>query len=451
MKLFMKTSILKSTRLISTVLLLTLQINSLIAQEDTTKSVMDVENEKTPFAFGDFTWLNGNNRQAGNLLSGKYITYSIILDAYYNYSFNAPKDNTINTTSIIGRHNEITMNLASFGVDVNYKNVIARLYLQTGSMLSVIQETDPTVNRGRNLRSTDLKFIREAVIGYKWNKMYGIIFEAGIFMSYIGLESYVSQENWSYQRSFVCDFTPFYFTGARMQIYPRRDLKIEPWVMNGWYSYGKFNQGFGTGMAIYYRPKEWLATVANFYYGTDTRNNPGRTRFHHDNTVMLRYYNNKDSKGISKAAFSLNSHYGFEDGGIDPVTGTNSPSRNDTYFAGTSFANRIWFANNKIGLTTRAGYLTNPGRYLPVSPSPVGFTDGGTTFEAWEYTGTIDYMPNDYFTFRLEFLNRNSSVPYFAGPNGTTSPDGWQGTPGTFTPDLVPSENRFIVAMNVRF
>lgn len=412
---------------------------------------------KVPFAFADFSWLNGANRQTSpSLLAGQYFTGSVILDAYYNYSSNNPKDNTINTTSIIGRHNEFTLNMASIGLEGGYKNVTARVLLQTGAMLSVIQETDPTVNRGRNLRTSDMKFIREATLGYKWNKWHGIHLETGIFMSFIGLESYVSQENWSYQRSFVCDFTPFYFHGMRLQMFPRRDLKIEPWLMNGWYSYGKFNSGFGTGLSVYYRPKEWLATVANFYRGTDARSNPGRTRVHHDHTLMMRYAHRPSAQGISKAAFSLNNHYGYEEGGTDPNTGLSSPTRNNTFFAGTSFANRVWFAQNRYALTARTGYLTNPGRYLPVSPSPVGFTDAEATradapFEAWEFTGTFDIMPNEYVTFRFEYLNRNSSVPYFAGPNGTTSPDGWQGTAGTFSPDLVTRENRFIVAMNVRF
>src|SRR5207253_2666292 len=156
--------------------------------------------------------------------------------------------------------------------------------------------------------------------------------------------------NWSYQRSMVCDFTPFYFTGARLQYYPTKFLKIEPWLMNGWYSYGKFNQRTSAGMAIYYRPKDYLAMVANFYYGADTKNTPDRNRFHHDNTVMLRYVNRPHSKAVSKMAFSLNSHYGFEDGGIG-MNGEKLPSASQTYFVGTSFANRIWFDENKYAVT----------------------------------------------------------------------------------------------------
>jgi hypothetical protein len=70
-----------------------------------------------------------------------------------------------------------------------------------------------------------LKYIREAAGGYHFDVMHGLNVEAGIFMSYIGLESYVLNENWNYQRSLVCDFTPFYFQGREFRRTLRKNLK----------------------------------------------------------------------------------------------------------------------------------------------------------------------------------------------------------------------------------
>ena len=61
----------------------------------------------------------------------------------------------------------------------------------------------------KEYQHSNLKYIREAAAGYQFNKWYGLNVEMGIFMSYIGLESYITAENCSYQRSMVCDFTPF--------------------------------------------------------------------------------------------------------------------------------------------------------------------------------------------------------------------------------------------------
>jgi hypothetical protein len=69
----------------------------------------------------------------------------------------------------------------------------------------------------------------------------------------------------------------------------------------------------------------------------------------------------------------------------------------------------------------------------------------------YQGTSTIDVMPNDYVTFRLEYGYRKSNVPYFAGRGGTTSPDGWVNTPlGNWQPDLVKSSHRVTFALSVR-
>ena len=61
-------------------------------------------------------------------------------------------------------------------------------------------------------------------------------------------------------------------------------------------------------------------------------------------------------------------------------------------------------------------------------------------------------MPNQSIIFRVEFVYRNASVPYFAGPGGVTSQTGYSITPldPNWRPDLVKSEGRIIVAMLFR-
>jgi hypothetical protein len=409
------------------------------------------ESEKPaePFAFGDFTWMNGQNRQKKqNRLKNEYATFMAYVDTYINHTFSTPKDNVVTGSSTIGRNDEFQVNLATFGLETNYENVIGRVYYQTGSMLNLIQETDGTQNRGRNLSNDNLKNIREATVGYHFDSLNGINAEAGIFMSYMGLESYLTQENWSYQRSQVCEFTPFYFQGARLQIHPTDRFKIEPWLINGFQTYGKWNRAFGVGLSNSYRPTESLALVANFYYGSDQQNNPGRKRFHHDHSILSRYYNNPGAGFISKAAFSLNNHYGFENGGNDPIpTGTTTPFSGDAYFLGTSLSHRLWFNQDKMAFTLRGGYLLNQGRYLAITPVASTYANSWALPEEaglriWDITATWDLMPSDLVTFRFEYMHRHSNIPYFAGPQGTTSPDGWNGTPGAFTPDLQKQEDR---------
>ncbi len=410
---------------------------------------------KIPFSDIDTRWINGQNRQTDFPLTFKdkqgetILTGVAYLDTYFNYDFNNPIDNTHTISSTIGRDNEFTLNLASIGIETNYKNIIGRLWLQYGQMGAIIQDLDATTGRGRNTSIGNLKNIREAAAGYHFNQWYGINVEMGIFMSYIGLESYVTQENWSYQRSMVCDFTPFYFSGARMQVFPTRHFKTELWLLNGWQSYNSWNKGIGVGNSNYYRPNGNLQLVANFYYGNDSR--IATNRFHHDNSVVYRYLNNAESSGLSQAAFSLNTHYGFQSGA--------GVKTSDQYMTGASLSNRLWFNKNKLAVTLRGDFVKNPGLYLAFSPSPVtpnDFTDAiendpKQDLTIYQGTATFDIIPNDYVTFRFEYRYRKSNKPYFAGHGGTTSPDGWVDTPtNEWRPDLVKNESGVTLAVNFR-
>src|SRR5258708_20736638 len=208
-----------------------------------------------PFAFGDFTWMNGQSRQKSQPLSNSIATVSLYVDAYYNYSFNQPRDNTIVGSGAVGRNTEWQVNNATIGIESTYKNMLGKLTMQTGNQLGVTQDLDGTVNRGRNLTVANNKYIGEALAGYHFDTLNGINVQAGYFYSYIGLESYLLGNNWNYHRSFVSDLTPFYFSGARIQIFPTHKIKIEPWFMNGYQTYGKWSKNNSVGLSNTWRPK----------------------------------------------------------------------------------------------------------------------------------------------------------------------------------------------------
>lgn len=406
----------------------------------------------TPFTFGDFTWMNGQSRQTDFPLKafGDAVTMSLYMDVNYGYSLHHPRDDTFTGTASVPRHNEFNINLASVGLEWNYKNVIGRLSLQYGSMLSIVQDLDGTTARGRNMAVQNLRYIREGTVGYHFDALHGINVEGGIFMSYIGLESFLLAENWSYQRSVVCEHTPFYFQGMRVQIFTSDRFKIEPWLMNGWQSYGKYNLAPSTGMQLRWIPAEWLSLASNFYLGTDTPNVSDRYRFHNDHSAMVRYFQAPKSHFLSKGAVSINNHVGFEAGGQD-TTGRDLPGPAHAHMVGTALTNRFWFAQDHLAFSLRGELFSNPSRYLSQYPPP-GFATGPgvRALQIWGVTGTFDVMPTDFFALRFEGSYRKANVPYYAGPGGTTSPDGYQPTPPGYLPDVVKDQALLVVAANFR-
>ena len=417
-----------------------------------------------PFAFADFTWLNGNPRTKTPAFDSKFFTPEIRADVDYIYSWNHPKDDTISGSSEVFRSNEFQLTQLGVGGDFHYDNVQARLMTQFGMYSQTTPRNDASPSRGQWNLDNAYRYISEAYGGYHINALDGINVQAGIFMSYVGLFSYYNFDNWAYQPSYVSSNTPWFFNGMRVQIFPNEHLKIEPWFVNGWQAYGRFNNRPGVGGQILWRPTAWLSILGNQYaLGADALGQPGRIRYHTDDSVQVKYYDNPHTF-ISKAAFSLTGDLGCEHGGGVSCTG-NSAKGPKQSFIGFMAYNRLWFHKDLYGLTIGGGKINNPGRYLVLLPPINGatatsgtpyFTENpGDPYKAWDISGTFDYMPSQYITFRWEMNHRAASVPYFSGPGGVTPPGGNNGNPGVkvpnWTPDLVKDENRMNFALLVKF
>jgi hypothetical protein len=426
-----------------------------------------------PFAFGDFTWLNGNARTKDTPYATTFFTPEIRADVDYNYSFNHPKDDTIGGSSEVFRHGEVQVTQLGVGGDFHYDNVRARLMTQFGLYSQTTPRNDASPARGQWSLDNAYRYISEAYGGYHFNALHGINVDAGIFMSYIGLFSYYQFDNWAYQPSYVSSNTPWFFNGVRVQIFPTEHLKIEPWITNGWQSYGRFNNRPGLGVQILWRPTGWLSVLGNQYaLGEEALGNPGRVRYHSDNSVEVKYCDKPENTGLDKMAFSLTGDIGCEHGGgVSCYTNSAKGPKQD--FLGFMFYNRFWFHHDRYGLTLGGGKINNPGRYLVLLPPINGataasgtpyFTENpGDPFKAWDASGTFDYMPSQYITFRGEFDHRAANVPYFSGPGGVTPTacpttplvENICGTPGAFvpgfTPDLKKIENRINLSILVKF
>ncbi len=419
-----------------------------------------------PFGFADWGWVNGQSRQVDFPMAGKILSPMFAIDVGYNYDFSNPIDHTIVGSTSAGRSNELQIMHLGLGTDLYYNHTRGRLMTQLGLYSTMTPRNDASPDRGQwDLRDA-YRYITEGYGGYHWDVASGLNLDAGIFLSYVGLCSYYNFENWTDQASYVSSNTPWFFNGLRMQYFPNPRLKIEPWLINGWQSYGEFNEMPGFGAQIAWRPNGSMSFVFNNYYGKDTMGNSPRNRFHSDDSAIIKYFDSPTSF-VDKAAFSLTVDAGCENGGgVQCANGnTTTPSQ---YFLGAMLYNRLWFDQDKFGLTVGGGLMTNPGRYIVLTPpingataftySPYFTQNPGDKFKAWDTTETFDYMPTQNITFRAEYVHRWASVPYFAGHGGVTPPvpdangnptnihsnQGAPGSmvPGDWKPDLVQAEDR---------
>jgi hypothetical protein len=395
----------------------------------------------TPFAYGDFTWLNGSPRTKDLVLDTKFFTPEVRFDTHFITDFNQPKDHSIGGSTEQFRSGEIQMEQISVGGDFHWQNVRGRILTMYGMFGVTTPRNDASPGVGQWDVRGAYKYVSEAYGGYHFNVNHGLNVDAGIFVSYIGLFSYYNFDNWAYQPSFVSSNTPWFFNGVRIQWFPTNKLKIEPWIINGWQSYNRFNGHHGFGGQILYMPKEWLKLVFNNYgNGTDTLGNPGRVRLHTDDSIEVRYFNDPESKGISKMAFSVTGDLGCEyGGGVTCHGGSAGPKQ---AFLGYMAYNRMWFHKDHYALTLGGGQMNNPGRYLTLLPpingadavsgSPYFTANPGDKAHMWDANVNLQWMPRQYITWWTEFGYRHSDVPYWTGRGGITPPGGNTGSPSQY-------------------
>jgi hypothetical protein len=436
-----------------------------------------------PFAFADWTWLNGNPRTKEPAFDSKFFTPEVRVDVAYHYDFNHPKDDTISGSSEVFRSNEVGLTHLGVGGDFHFDHVRGRVLSQIGLYSTATPRNDASYSRGQWQLDNAYRYVNEAYGGYHVDALHGINVDAGIFLSYVGLFSFYNFDNWAYQPSYVSSNTPWFFTGVRIQVFPTEKLKIEPWIINGWQSYARYNGRLGFGGQVLYRPTSWVSMLSNNYgAGADTLGIPNRTRYHTDNSIEVKYYDHPE-RFLDKMAFSLTGDMGCESGGgVNCTTNKKNAARQivdyKQSFLGYMIYNRWWFHHDRYGFTLGGGAINNPGRYLVLLPPIDGatatsgtpyFTENpGDPFKAWDMSATYDYMPSQYITFRWEFNHRHANVPYWNGPGGMTPPGGNNGNPGSYVclagfstcngsptntwyPDLRHTEDRATMAILVKF
>jgi Putative beta-barrel porin-2, OmpL-like. bbp2/Carboxypeptidase regulatory-like domain len=424
----------------------------------------------TPWAdVGYVGWMNGTPRSNSPIFDTKFFTPEIRFDMNYLQSLNRPKDHTISGSTEEFRSGEFQIEQVSFGGDFHWENVRARFLAMYGMFAVTTPRNDASSAVGQWDLQGAYKYFSEANAGYHWDVAHGLNVDLGVFVSYVGLFSYYNFDNWTYQPSFVSSNTPWFFNGMRIQFWPTQHLKIEPWIINGWQSYAKFNKHPGLGGQILFIPNDSLKLVFNTYFfgqdnlatGSGQPNNGGDPnaaiglpnpnapfinyakvqRIHEDDSILVKYYDSRgqNGHGVSRMAFSYTLDFGCEHGGgVSCTGGTNAAS-----FLGMMAYNRIWWNNNIYAVTLGGGFMDNPGRYLALVPPINGataatgtpyFTENpGQKLFQWDAQLNFQYMPKDWITWWTEATFRHSSVPYWTGSGGITPPLGNTGSPAAFT------------------
>lgn len=199
---------------------------------------------------------------------GVPIVFGGFVDTYYAFDFKQPPGGTRVFTTQPSKHNEFNVNLAFLEAKINQEKYRGRLAFQAGTSVDTNYAAEP---------SQLAKHIQEAYAGYSPIKNLWI--DAGIYLSHLGAESFISRDNWTYTRSLAADYSPYYQTGVRISYQATKEFSAQLHVLNGWQNITDHNSAKAVGMQLAYQPNVHLSLTYNNFIGKEAGD---RMRYFHD-------------------------------------------------------------------------------------------------------------------------------------------------------------------------
>jgi len=297
------------------------------------------------------------------------VTFGAFIDAYYAYDFERPITRDRAYTTQPARHNEFNINLAFVEARISGERVRGRLALQTG--------TSVYLNYAAEASNRELaQLLQEGVAGFRLADNLWI--DAGIYLSHIGLEAWISRDNWTYTRSLCSDFSPYYQTGVKATWRTSPKLTLQLHILNGWQNIAETNDDKALGLQAAFTPSEKFSlTYSNFLGNEQSDSLASRTRFFND--VVLKFF--------LSPSFQI---AGVFDLGLEEKP---AGSGNSTWYAAMLLGKLQ--ATSLLALTGRVEYYGDKKQVIVKTGTPEGFeTYGGSI--------TVDVAIASNLLWRLE-------------------------------------------------
>jgi hypothetical protein len=183
---------------------------------------------------------------AASLRAEEPVAFSGFVDLAGVYNANRPEshDNFIPGTGTSGkRANELMLNL----VQVQWSRAATAVDPVGFTLALVAGEGADVVHAAE---SEGLRHVYQASVAYRLRN--GVLLEAGVYPSHIGMEGFYSKDNWSYTRSWLGELSPYYQTGIKASYAFDDRWSAQLHVLNGWQNIRDNDGGKSIGTQLAY-------------------------------------------------------------------------------------------------------------------------------------------------------------------------------------------------------
>jgi hypothetical protein len=327
------------------------------------------------------------------------LTPSAYVEVYYAYNFGRPSNAITNYRGFDNRHATFSLSNAVLGGTAETGPVTTKVLLQIGSTPSTYYGSEPGLAGAGGANATDAelwKYLQEANIGWNAPVGRGLLLEAGLVGSPIGIESFAVKDNWNWSRSNLFFGLPFYHTGVRATYGWTERLTTTLAVFNGWNSVVDNNEAKSVQTSVGYG-MPGLEVQALYFGGVE------RPRGAPEGPYWRHHFDLFGQVDATRwLAFAAQVDHGWEPNRI----GTASWTSGAVY---TRVKPAEFLAVALRGDRFHEHLATGGGR----ASEPLFW--GGVEWVS-SFTATIDVRPHDNLSVRLEYRHDQADAPlYFRG------------------------------------
>lgn len=161
------------------------------------------------------------------------------VEADWQWNFNRPSNGITSLRGFDNRHDSFTLANVALDAQWDAADVVGRLTLQVGHTPSTYYLAEPSLPgaAATNASGAELwKYVQQAWLGYRFERLAGLTVTAGVFLSPIGPESIAVRDDWNWSRSNLFFGLPYYHAGVRASLPLGAAWAITVGVTNGWNS-----------------------------------------------------------------------------------------------------------------------------------------------------------------------------------------------------------------------
>jgi hypothetical protein len=308
------------------------------------------------------------------------LTASAFIDATVAHDFNRLPTRYRPYTTQPYYNNEGALNLGFVDTRLATENYHGRLALQYGSSVvaNYADEADEFV-----------RYFQEAYGGIHINDSWNI--DAGVYFSHIGMESWISRNDYTVGRSIIADYSPYYQSGVRSVHQLSDRLHVELHILRGWQNISNNRDpSLGTQVAYDLTPK------AKVIYNTFLGNEHG-LRIYNDFIVR---YSFTPKFGVA-AAFDVGSQ--------------NRKNESHAWWYGWSVIPH-YIVNKTVSIAGRVEQFSDPHQVVLESLS-------SESFNAVSLSTNIDITLHEGLVWRSEYRAYVSSRDLFPDNSGYSTTD----------------------------